>query len=244
RNRFSLAVDFQGYGETALFTWCSGAPQRWGNCYRPGRKWAYTRAITRDNNLHPIEGHLALLRQAGLPAGSFANQFRLPGNALESAQNLFAKLGLHLARATVFIQPFTSSPHKDWPLERYLASARHWRERGLQVLFGGGPADSAALEPARQAGFAVAAGAPLLQSAGLVSLSTVVVGGDTGLLHLAAAMDKPVVMIMGSTGPGTCVPFGNRHLAVVPPAGLPVAAVAPETVEAACARGLAQFQPA
>ena len=35
RARLRLAIDFQGYGETALLTWASGAPQRWGTVYRP-----------------------------------------------------------------------------------------------------------------------------------------------------------------------------------------------------------------
>jgi len=34
RGRFSLVVDFQGYGETALLTWLTGAPERWGSVYR------------------------------------------------------------------------------------------------------------------------------------------------------------------------------------------------------------------
>src|ERR1039458_6823951 len=39
--KFSLVVDFQGYGETAWLAWLSGAPQRWGGGYSPGRRWAY-----------------------------------------------------------------------------------------------------------------------------------------------------------------------------------------------------------
>ena len=34
--KFSLVVDFQGYGETAWLAWLSGAPQRWGNVYNRG----------------------------------------------------------------------------------------------------------------------------------------------------------------------------------------------------------------
>ena len=35
--KFSLAVDFQGYGETAWLARLSGAPQRWGSVYSKGR---------------------------------------------------------------------------------------------------------------------------------------------------------------------------------------------------------------
>ena len=37
--KFSLVVDFQGYGETEFFAWWSGAPERWGNVYHPPRGW-------------------------------------------------------------------------------------------------------------------------------------------------------------------------------------------------------------
>ena len=45
-------------------------------------------------------------------------------------------------------------------------------------MFGGGPGDRPALEPVKTAGYAVAAGAPLLVSAGLATLSSLVLGGD------------------------------------------------------------------
>ena len=95
--------------------------------------------------------------------------------------NFSPEQNLDAARPTLFIQPFTSSPQKNWPLENYLALARHWRSRGLQIIFGGGPADRAALEPARAEGFCISAGPPLLVSAGLAKLSSFMLGGDSGL---------------------------------------------------------------
>jgi ADP-heptose:LPS heptosyltransferase len=239
-NRFSLVIDFQGYGETALLSWCTRAPERWGAVYRPARKWAYTLGVNRSPDLHPAEFNLNVLRQAGLAVGAVRNEFVVPGSALAEARAFFSGHGLRAGEPLLFIQPFTSSPQKNWPLASYLAIAQEWCQRSVQVLFGGGPADRQALEPARAAGFAVAAGAPLLVSAGLGSLATVVLGGDTGLLHLAVAMGKRVVMVMGSTSPGSCHPFGHPDWAVVPPAGAPVASISVEEVRTACRRSLAE----
>src|SRR5207253_1464325 len=66
RGRFALAVDFQGYGETAWLTRLTGAPHRWGNVYRWIRGWAYTRRVPRNHNVHPAEGNRLLLGQCGL----------------------------------------------------------------------------------------------------------------------------------------------------------------------------------
>src|ERR1039457_5019397 len=57
RGHFSLAVDFQGYGETALLTWFTRAPERWGLVYQAMRGWAYTRGVTINRRLHPAEGN-------------------------------------------------------------------------------------------------------------------------------------------------------------------------------------------
>jgi ADP-heptose:LPS heptosyltransferase len=241
RENFSLAIDLQGYVETAALTWCSGAPQRWGSVYNKGRRWAYTHAVTRDYGLHPIDWNLFLLRQCGLETQTIRNEFILPDDALESARKFFAANQLLPDKRTLFIQPFTSSPGKNWPLAGYLAVARHWRERGLQVLFGGGPGESASLESARAAGFAVSAGVPMLVSAGLMKLSTLVLGGDTGMPHLALALGKRVVVIMQSNQPGSCIPFQHADWTVTPAEGQPVAGISPEAVNAACTKAWAEL---
>lgn len=215
--RFSLVVDFQGFGETAWLSRLTGAPQRWGSVYGPGRRWAYTHGQPREEALHPAEWNLQLLRQCGVPCAARENQFVLPADAAAAAREFYVAQGLDPGAPTLVVQPFTSSPQKNWPLENYLAVARHWRQRGIQVIFAGGPGDRAALEPARQEAFSVAAGTPLLVSAGLVQLATLTVGGDTGLGHLAVAQGRRVVMLMMAERPGACVPFGHPDWAVVPP---------------------------
>jgi len=144
----------------------------------------------------------------------------------------------------LFIQPFTSTPAKNWPLENFLALARHWQARGWQVLFGGGPSDRKALEPALAAGFPVSAGAPLLVTAGLVKLSTVTVGGVTGLLHLAVAMRKRVVMLVGNPTREPGFPYQHRDWAISPPAGGNVSEVQVGAVIGACEQALAELNPA
>ena len=218
RDKFSRALDFQGYGETALLTWCTRAPRRWGLVYQPARGWAYTHRVKRDPRLHPVDWNLSLVQQCGLRAGPIRNEFILPDPALAEARRLFAAHGLDPARPALFLQPFTSALKKDWPLENFLALARRAQVQGLQVLFGGGPAEHAALEPARQAGFPVFSGAPLLVAGGLMRLSTLIVGGDTGLLHLAVALGRRVLMLIRHARPGATIPYQHADWIVAPPA--------------------------
>src|SRR6185369_13597778 len=78
QRRFRLAIDFQGYGETALIALLTGAPQRWGARRSGARTVAYTRHLQRTGRRHPIERHLALLEQNGLKTGLIRNDFMLP----------------------------------------------------------------------------------------------------------------------------------------------------------------------
>ncbi len=227
---FSRTIDFQGYGETAFLSWWTGAPERWGSVYQQTRGWAYTHGVPRVASAHPAEGGLALLRECGLNIDPTRNEYVLPGDALEEARRFFAANHLDTDKPTLFLQPFTSTPHKNWPLENFLKLAWHWRSQGVQIIFGGGPGDRAALESVRAAGFPISAGVPLLVTGGLMKLSTLVVGGDTGLLHLAVAMGRRVVMLMRSNLRGRTFPFQHPDWVIVAAPGQPITSVAISTV--------------
>jgi ADP-heptose:LPS heptosyltransferase len=233
--RFSLVVDFQGFGETAWLARLTGAPQRWGSVYGKGRAWAYTHGPRRDETAHPADWNLSLLQQCGLKTGAAKNEFFLPDDALAAAKLFLTQQKFSATDKILFIQPFTSSPHKNWPLENYLAVARRWRDGGGAVIFGGGPADAVALEPARVENFCVAAGQPLLVSGALAKLSALMLAGDTGLAHLAVAAGQRVVMLMCHNKPGRPCPWRHPDWALLPPVDKNIATIRVSDVIAACA---------
>jgi ADP-heptose:LPS heptosyltransferase len=214
--KFSLAVDLQGNGESAWLTRFTGAPQRWGIVHKASRRRAFTHRVNRERHIHAAEMQLALLKHCGLNTDSVRNEFFLPTEALATARDFFVTNGLVPEKPTLFLQPFTSSSAKNWPLENYLALAKHWQARGWQIIFGGGPAEVAALEPARAGGFVSSAGVPLLVTGGLMQLATLTVGGDTGALHLAVAQGKRVVMLMNTNRPGRPHPFRHAEWSLTP----------------------------
>jgi ADP-heptose:LPS heptosyltransferase len=238
--KFSLAVDFQGYGETAWLTRLTGAHERWGTVYGRGRDWAYTRGLWRKDDMHPADWNLFLLRESGLKISAVGNEFHLPADAVETARKLFAEKNLEIRKPTLFIQPLTSSSHKNWPLENYLAVARHWRSQGVQLVFGGGPADVATLEPARQEKFPVVAGTPLLVTGGLMQLSALVLGGDTGMMHLAVAQGKRALMLLHRLHPGSPLPFQHPNWILSPPDSGSITGIPVTAVIAACERAFSE----
>ncbi len=234
--KFDLVVDLHGIGETGWLARVTGAPQRWGPVQTAGRGRAYTRKIQHAPEIHAAEWHRRMLAQCGLKIGEVRNEFVLPDAALNDARNWFADHQLDPTRPTIYLQPFTSAAHKNWPLGNYLAVAKHWRAAGLQIIIGGGAADFAALEPARREGLAVSAGVPLLVTGGLMQLSTLVAGGDTGALHLAVALGKRVLMLMHQLSPGCPAPFQHPDWVVAAPRPEAIAEISVAEVNLAVAR--------
>ena len=101
---------------------------------------------------------------------------------------------------------------------RTRAKAQHWIDHGGQVwIFGSGKDQPVArdivemLENGAAEQAAVLAGnTSLEQAVDLLSATTAVVSNDSGLMHIAAALKRPLVAVYGSTSPGFTPPLGDR----------------------------------
>jgi ADP-heptose:LPS heptosyltransferase len=237
-HHFQLAVDFVGHGEQAFLLWASGIKRRWGSIKtsKPVRQWLYTDYHIRNHpNVHIADEHLKLLEKGGLTMFPVNNQYIIPKENMEKAKSLLTQLGLSLQKPTVYIQPFTGDgvPGKRWPLERYLALADYWQKQGVQVLFGGSPEERKLLSSVADR-FPIAAGqADFVTSIALTALASLVLGGDTGLLHAATAVGKRVVMLVGPTNPHRAGPYCHPEWAVKPTNGKIIEDVSVEQVIAA-----------
>ena len=132
----------------------------------------------------------------------------------------------------------SSSPGKTGPLDRYLAVAQHWRNPAEQVPFGGGRRTAKALERPVKPASRFQPVYSLLVTGGLSKLSMLVLGGDTGVTHLAVALGKRVVMVMNSMAPGSPFPYQHPDWTVAPPDGRGVLGIEPGTVITACTRAV------
>ncbi|PVG82426.1 glycosyl transferase [Nocardioides gansuensis] len=116
---------------------------------------------------------------------------------------------------TAVVHPGAASPARRWPPGRFAEVARRLAAEGRRVLLTGS-ADEVDLcrEVARTAGLpreSVAAGTTSTDSlAALVAAADVVLSGDTGVAHLAAAYDRPAVALYGPTPPTTWAPLWGR----------------------------------
>jgi heptosyltransferase-1 len=112
----------------------------------------------------------------------------------------------------VLIHPGAGWGAKRWPPERYAAVAMGLCKSGYNVMVNAGPGEeSLANEVARLSdGAAAALPSSITELIAVTRRAALVIGGDTGPVHLASALDRPVVGIFGPTDPARNGPFGGR----------------------------------
>jgi len=206
---YDAVLDLQGAIRSAVVGRLAGCRRLIGEAKpreRPAR-WLFTeRVITRG--AHVIEQDLEL-------ASAVAGDDLAPAPPLlplnPAAEAWANQLLSHSTDPAVLINPGAGWGAKRWPTDRYAAVAHGLIHRGLRVLINAGPGE----EPLAQAIVqSVPAAIPLTCSLDqLIALTrrvSLLIAGDTGPLHLACALGRPVVGIYGPTDPTRNGPFGTR----------------------------------
>ena len=200
---YDVALDFQGLLKSAALARLSGARRVVGFDRASLRERTaapfYTERVEAGEGQHVIEKNLRLARALGVEAGRY--EFPLRPVTSAAVDSVAARAGAPLA----LINPGAAWPNKRWPPDRFGAVARHLRTRhGLAavVLWGPGEADLAEEICARSDGTAIAAPATTLPDlVAAARVARLIVSGDTGPLHIAAALDVPAVALFGPTNP-------------------------------------------
>lgn len=113
---------------------------------------------------------------------------------------------------SILINPGAGWGAKRWPVQRYDAVAQGLIDLGFRILVNTGPGEEKLAEVIARGtgGAAVPLDCTLAQLIAITRRVALVVAGDTGPLHLACALGKPVVGIYGPTDPSRNGPFGTR----------------------------------
>ncbi len=204
---YDVAVDLQGLIKSASMARLSGAARVIGFEQRALREraaaWFYSETATVPKDCHIIRKNLSVLPLLGIPEPEVRFPLVIPPSRI--ADQIAAEADARGARGFALINPGGAWPNKRWPPERFGAVARHLRDRhGLRscVLWGSGEAPLA--DAVVHASSAAAVRAPATSLGDLLALSAralLVVSGDTGPAHMAAALKTPIVGLYGPTRP-------------------------------------------
>ena len=119
---------------------------------------------------------------------------------------------LATSQTSILINPGAGWGAKRWPVERYGIVAKQLNEKGFRVVVNAGPEEMELAEAISRVsgGAATVTTCSLVQLISLTRRMRLVIAGDTGPLHLACALGRPVVGIYGPTDPSRNGPFGTR----------------------------------
>jgi len=114
----------------------------------------------------------------------------------------------------VLMNPGAGWGAKRWPAERYGEVAQALAHHDLATLVNMGPGEDALAEAAvrTSGGFAFPVRCTIGQLIALTRRAEMMIGGDTGPLHLAAALRVPVLGLFGDSPPEKCGPLGTKSL--------------------------------
>lgn len=204
--RYDLVIDAQGLLKSALVARQAGAPIAGfdrSSAREPSATLFYDVTYTVPRELHAIERTRRLF---GLALGYQPDLSTLNSGIVPPPGTLAGAIG-----KTAFLLHGTSREDKKWPVEDWIGTARLLVERGMiPVTTWSNEREKAVAEAIGRAvpSTVVLPKSPLADIAGILGHSTLVIGADTGLTHLASAFGLPTVAVFLATEPGLTGPRG------------------------------------
>jgi len=210
--RFDWVIDLQSLARSGSIAWLANGKLTIGlDDHREGARCLFDIAIPRANyHQHAADWYLATLTRLGIPQTSF-NWLPPRPAALQSFRAKWPQDHFQW----IVVQPGGRWLNKRWPVEYYTTLVRQLAAANPEARFAiTGSAEDSPLS----ARIAEAAPDRCMDLAGKLSLpemiewiraSTLMVTNDTGPMHVAAALGKPLVAIFGPTEPTRTGPYGQ-----------------------------------
>ena len=215
--RFDLVIDLQGLLRSGIMAAATGADVRLG--LADARELAglfYThRAQLKNTDVHAVDRYMRCLEALGIRGDE--RDFSLPAEAKASdeVEQMLAEAGLGVNEKFVLVSPGARWESKRWSIDKFAKVIDGIREEmSLGCVLAGSGKERQLCE--RLAGMCdsepvnLAGRTSLEQLGALVNRSELVLGHDSGTIHLAVAMNKPLVCIIGPTDPKRTGPYGRN----------------------------------
>jgi len=216
RGQYQQAYVLPNTWKSALVPWFAKIPKRTG--FRGEMRYGLLNEM-RQLNPQALPKMIQRYVSLALPPNERVDQWSQPKLVAQDASQVLQRSGLRAEGKILGLCPGAEyGPAKQWPLAYYAALAQQWLEqhKGGQVWIFGSDKDQPAgqtiierlSERFRSRGHNLAGKTALGEAIDVMALCSAVVSNDSGLMHVAAALDLPLVSIFGSSTPEYTPPNG------------------------------------
>ncbi|MBP2656381.1 MAG: lipopolysaccharide heptosyltransferase [Firmicutes bacterium] len=215
--KIDMALDLQGLFKSAAIVFLSGAPMRLGYCNMREFSHLVSQPVLGANkDGHVVDRYLDVARALGCEITQPINfPIHITAKEAEAAEGIAAQAGLGGNNRYVVLAPGTNWATKCWPVKHFAKLADKLYQVNIIPVLIGGKGDKRLAEditalttipPVNLTGKT-----SLKQLAHVIKQASCLVGGDTGPMHLAVAVNTTVVALFGATDPLRNGPYGAKH---------------------------------
>lgn len=215
--KIDLALDLQGLFKSAAIVYLSGAATRLGYCNMRELSQFVSRPVLGPHQAgHVVDRYLDVIRALGCEVNQPVRfPIQITDEEVMSAEAIAVHAGLRQGNRYVVLAPGTNWPTKCWPVKHFAKLVdRLYQDQIISVLVGSNGdkrlsediSQLASIPPVDLTGKT-----SLKQLAHIIRQADCFVGGDTGPMHLAVAVDIPVIALFGPTDPLRNGPYGVKN---------------------------------
>jgi len=219
--RFDLVFDLRAGTRGAILARLSGAPIRVGFYSTKEtfwRNWVFThlKPFWPDPNRHQSIYYQSLLTQCGIDVFHRHPEIVMPAEHVNQANRLLARYGVDLNKQLIAVHPFALWRYKEWPLQKTVELVQRLTgctDRTLLIL--GAPFEreraETIVDQCNGRAVNLAGETTLSVLAAVVKKCALLIGMDSALGHISAAVSTPCVTIFGPGNPGIWAPLGDHN---------------------------------
>jgi lipopolysaccharide heptosyltransferase II len=221
---YDVVYNLHGGTTAAFLTFATGARHRAGYA---SHRYAFLHnhqappasELWKKKHTHSAEQQMGLLGWTGVPV-SDAPKTRLAvtEDAIRSLNEKLAKRSFDLNKPFAVIHPAAAFESKQWALEKFARTIESLREKGIAAIAVCSPPELPVLKKLQalcRAPLYISEKLNLPEVSALLSRSVLFVGNDSGIAHMAAALQLSNVVIFGSANVHHWQPFTDTPSAVV-----------------------------
>lgn len=219
-HKYDLVIStiYERTTRNSFWTYFSGAPYRIG-FDKSVSAFLDTHTFEWSSNIHEVENYLQMLGSIGCKEIYHNLNLKISAESIEYADNFLRLNNISSKEVILGIHPGAKKEwfQKIWPLERFIEVANRFSsEFNAKIIFFGGPDEEEIFsEFARwNSNFILVNNQNIRQTQALIKRCSLFLSNDSGLMHLAAAADVPIVAIFGPTTVSKNSPWKVPHIVV------------------------------